>query len=174
MKNGCTRVESIPGSFFRREGRPSSDSILIARMTDRPDAPPVPGWDAQRSPDHPDVAFPLTEENPLDIHVHQCGICLLTMISDIPWNWPHRRCPDRLYVNEALIVNPTFSVKWKIPNWTSSSPAQKKPSQWWNAGANEVYRTGDDRRIGIWLTNPSSRLLNCKSRWPVKSAKKSA
>ena len=26
----------IPGSFFRREGRPSEDAILICRLTDRP------------------------------------------------------------------------------------------------------------------------------------------
>ena len=26
----------IPGSFFRREGRPSEDAILTARLTDRP------------------------------------------------------------------------------------------------------------------------------------------
>ena len=28
----------IPGSFFRREGRPSTDAILTARLTDRPSA----------------------------------------------------------------------------------------------------------------------------------------
>jgi len=26
----------IPGSFFRREGRPSTDAVLLARLTDRP------------------------------------------------------------------------------------------------------------------------------------------
>ena len=26
----------IPGSFFRREGRPSTEAILMARLTDRP------------------------------------------------------------------------------------------------------------------------------------------
>ena len=26
----------IPGSFFRREGRPSTEAILTARLTDRP------------------------------------------------------------------------------------------------------------------------------------------
>ena len=32
----------IPGSFFRREGRPSSDAILICRLTDRPLRPLFP------------------------------------------------------------------------------------------------------------------------------------
>ena len=32
----------IPGSFFRREGRPSEDAILTARLTDRPLRPLFP------------------------------------------------------------------------------------------------------------------------------------
>ena len=32
----------IPGSFFRREGRPSTDAILIDRLTDRPLRPLFP------------------------------------------------------------------------------------------------------------------------------------
>ena len=32
----------IPGSFFRREGRPSTDAILSCRLTDRPIRPLFP------------------------------------------------------------------------------------------------------------------------------------
>ena len=32
----------IPGGFFRREGRPSTDAVLIARLTDRPLRPLFP------------------------------------------------------------------------------------------------------------------------------------
>src|SRR4030065_745780 len=32
----------IPGSFFRREGRPSEAAILTARLTDPPPRPPFP------------------------------------------------------------------------------------------------------------------------------------
>ena len=32
----------IPGSFFRREGRPTTDAILTARLTDRPLRPLFP------------------------------------------------------------------------------------------------------------------------------------
>jgi polyribonucleotide nucleotidyltransferase len=32
----------IPGSFFRREGRPTEDAILTARLTDRPLRPLFP------------------------------------------------------------------------------------------------------------------------------------
>ncbi len=32
----------IPGSFFRREGRPSEQAVLICRLTDRPLRPSLP------------------------------------------------------------------------------------------------------------------------------------
>src|SRR3990167_459680 len=35
-------IGKIPGSFFRREGRPSTDAILAARLTDRPIRPLFP------------------------------------------------------------------------------------------------------------------------------------
>ena len=40
----------IPGSFFRREGRPSEDAILTCRLIDRPAAPVVRQGPAQRDP----------------------------------------------------------------------------------------------------------------------------
>ena len=35
-KSGCTQPVDIPGSFFRREGRPSTEAILACRLIDRP------------------------------------------------------------------------------------------------------------------------------------------
>ena len=40
----------IPGSFFRREGRPSTDAILTCRLTDRPLRPSFVERPAQRDP----------------------------------------------------------------------------------------------------------------------------
>ena len=96
----------IPGSFFRREGRPSSDSILIARMTDRPMRPLFP--DGMRN----EVQIILMSlsadsENPLDTMCINAASAA-TMISDIPWNGPVGAVRIG-YVNEELIVNPTFS-----------------------------------------------------------------
>src|SRR5512146_1342027 len=56
----------IPGSFFRREGRPSTEAILTARLTDRPLRPPF------NSDLHNHVQITLLSvsadtENPLDI-----------------------------------------------------------------------------------------------------------
>src|SRR3989337_4482196 len=35
-------IGKIPGSFFRREGRPTTDAILAGRLTDRPLRPLFP------------------------------------------------------------------------------------------------------------------------------------
>jgi hypothetical protein len=35
-------IGKIPGSFFRREGRPTEDAILTCRLTDRPLRPSFP------------------------------------------------------------------------------------------------------------------------------------
>ena len=40
----------IPGSFFRREGRPSTDAILTCRLIDRPLRPTFVDGPAQRDP----------------------------------------------------------------------------------------------------------------------------
>ena len=40
----------IPGSFFRREGRPSEDAILTCRLIDRPLRPTLRQGPAQRGP----------------------------------------------------------------------------------------------------------------------------
>ena len=39
-------IGRIPGSFFRREGRPTTEATLAARLTDRPLRPPLPQGDA--------------------------------------------------------------------------------------------------------------------------------
>ena len=45
-------VGKIPGSFFRREGRPGTEAILSARLTDRSIRPSVPQGTPQRSSGH--------------------------------------------------------------------------------------------------------------------------
>ena len=42
----------IPGSFFRREGRPSEQAILTCRLIDRPLRPSLPRGVPQRDPGH--------------------------------------------------------------------------------------------------------------------------
>ncbi len=95
----------IPGSFFRREGRPSTQAILTARLTDRPLRPLFPkGFrnDVQIIC----TALSADEENPLDILAINAASAAL-MISDIPWNGPVGAVRIG-YLNGEFIINPTF------------------------------------------------------------------
>ena len=42
MSTSAVSAGRIPGSFFRREGRPSENAILTCRLTDRPLRPCFP------------------------------------------------------------------------------------------------------------------------------------
>ncbi len=95
----------IPGSFFRREGRPSTDAILTARLTDRPLRPLF----AHGMRNEVQVMmFSLSSDgiNPLDILAINAASAAI-MISDIPWDGPVGAVRIGR-VNGQFIVNPTF------------------------------------------------------------------
>lgn len=76
----------IPGSFFRREGKPSTDAVLIARLTDRPLRPLFP--DGLRNEIQVIVtALSSDSVNHLDVMTVNAASAALH-ISDIPWNGP--------------------------------------------------------------------------------------
>jgi polyribonucleotide nucleotidyltransferase len=77
---------SIPGSFFRREGRPSESAILTARLTDRPLRPLFPK-DLRNDVQVVMYAFSSDAENPLDIPAILGASAALTL-SDVPWDGP--------------------------------------------------------------------------------------
>ncbi len=76
----------IPGGFFRREGRPSDDAVLIARLTDRPLRPL---FDQNMRNEVQVIMFPFSSdgENPLDIMAINAASAAM-IISDIPWGGP--------------------------------------------------------------------------------------
>ncbi len=76
----------IPGSFFRREGRPSEDAILTARLTDRPLRPLFPN-DLRNDVQVIMYALSVDGENPIDILGVNAASAALT-ISDIPFDGP--------------------------------------------------------------------------------------
>ena len=98
-------VGRIPGSFFRREGRPTTEATLAARLTDRPLRP----------------RFPKGMRNEVQVistilsadHVNQpdiltiIGASAALSISQIPFNGPVSA--TRMgYVDGQLVTNPTF------------------------------------------------------------------
>ncbi len=96
----------IPGSFFRREGRPRGEAVLIARMTDRPIRPLFP--EGMRNEVQVILmSFSADKENPLD-HLAINAASASLIISDIPWHGPVGAVRIG-YVDEQLVVNPGFS-----------------------------------------------------------------
>ncbi|RJP55090.1 MAG: polyribonucleotide nucleotidyltransferase [Anaerolineaceae bacterium] len=95
----------IPGSFFRREGRPGTDAILTARLTDRPLRPLF--QHGMRN-EVQVMMFSLSSdgENPLDVLAINAASAAI-MISDIPWGGPVGAVRVAR-VDGQFIANPTF------------------------------------------------------------------
>ena len=95
----------IPGSFFRREGRPSDEAVLVARLTDRPLRPL---FDKNMLNEVQVMIFSLSadKEHPLDILAVNAASAAL-IISDIPWDGPIGAVRVA-YVNGEFIINPTY------------------------------------------------------------------
>jgi polyribonucleotide nucleotidyltransferase len=96
----------IPGSFFRREGRPSEDAILIARLTDRP-LRPLFQQDMRNEVQVVMFSLSADVENPLDILAINAASAAL-MISDIPWGGPVGAVRVGR-IEGKLVANPSFA-----------------------------------------------------------------
>jgi len=96
----------IPGSFFRREGRPTEEAILTSRLTDRPLRPLFPK-DMRNDVQVILYSFSSDGDNPLDIMAINAASAAI-MISDIPWGGPVGAVRIGR-VNGEFIINPTFS-----------------------------------------------------------------
>jgi polyribonucleotide nucleotidyltransferase len=77
---------TIPGSFFRREGRPGEDATLTARLIDRPLRPLFPK-DLRNSVQLILYALSADGKQPMDI-IGVISASASLMISDIPWDGP--------------------------------------------------------------------------------------
>ncbi len=96
----------IPGGFIKREGRPSTESILVSRLTDRPLRPLFPKGFRN---DVQVVITPLSVdlENTPDVVAITAASTAL-MISDIPFGGPIGAVRVAL-VDGEFIINPTPS-----------------------------------------------------------------
>ena len=95
----------IPGSFFRREGRPDDEAVLTARLTDRPLRPL---FDQNMRNEVQIMTFPISAdfENMIDIMVVNAASAAL-IISDIPWAGPVGAVRVGR-INGEFIINPTY------------------------------------------------------------------
>ena len=95
----------IPGSFFRREGRPTQEAILAMRLADRPLRPLFPKG-LRNDVQVVTTVLSADRENDPDI-LGIIGASTAVCISDVPFDGPVSACRIG-YVNEDLVVNPTF------------------------------------------------------------------
>ena len=97
----------IPGSFFKREGRPSEKEILTSRLIDRPIRPLFP--------DHfynevQIVATVLSSDNEVDADIPaMLGASAALILSGIPFNGPIGAARVG-YVDGDYVLNPTTSA----------------------------------------------------------------
>jgi polyribonucleotide nucleotidyltransferase len=94
----------IPGSFFRREGRPTESAILTSRLIDRPLRPLFPK-DYRNDVQIIATALSSDGQNYLDIPAI-IGASTALMISDIPFEGPIGACRVGL-VEDEFVINPT-------------------------------------------------------------------
>ena len=95
----------LPGGFFKREGRPTTDATLVCRLIDRPLRPLFP------KNYHNDTQIIISvlssdETNPYDA-LGIIGASISLAISDIPFQDPVGACVIGL-IDDELIVNPTY------------------------------------------------------------------
>lgn len=127
-------VGKIPGSFLKREGRPSEKAILNSRLVDRP-IRPLFSQDIRN-----DIAVVITVlasdvDNPPEI-TGMIATSIALSISDIPWNGPIGGVNIGLIDNE-IILNPVTSQREKTDlNLTIAATEEKIVMI--EAGANEV------------------------------------
>jgi polyribonucleotide nucleotidyltransferase len=94
----------IPGSFFRREGRPSEQAILLSRLIDRPLRPLFPK--GMRNEVQLIIsALASDAENQMDTLAIIAASAALA-ISNIPWNGPIAGTAIG-FIDGEFIVNPT-------------------------------------------------------------------
>ncbi|MFN2119520.1 MAG: polyribonucleotide nucleotidyltransferase, partial [Anaerolineales bacterium] len=96
----------IPGSFFRREGRPGAEAILTARLTDRPLRPL---FQKGMRNEVQVIMFSLSADtaHPLDILAINAASAAL-VISDIPWGGPVGAVRVGR-IDGNFVINPTFT-----------------------------------------------------------------
>ncbi|MDE7303603.1 MAG: polyribonucleotide nucleotidyltransferase [Oscillospiraceae bacterium] len=138
-------VGRIPGSFMKREGKPSEKAILTSRVVDRPIRPLFP----KDMRNDVSVVMTVLSVDP-DYSPEICGMIATSVaisISDIPWNGPIGGISVGL-VDGEIVLNPTLAQREKTDlNLTVAGTMEKIVMI--EAGANEV---DDDTMLKAILT----------------------
>ncbi len=124
----------IPGSFFRREGRPGGEAILTSRLIDRP-LRPLFNQDMRNEVQVILFTISADPENPLDILAINAASAAL-MISDVPWGGPVAAVRVGR-VNGEFVINPTYN-QMEVSELDLRLAGTKDALLMVEAGANEL------------------------------------
>ena len=127
-------VGRIPGSFLRREGRPTEKAVLTSRVVDRPIRPLFPK-DMRN-----DVSIVMTvmsvDPDCSPEIAGMIGASIAITISDIPWNGPIAGISVGLVDGKIVLMPGEADREKSLLNLTVASSAKKVVMI--EAGANEV------------------------------------
>ena len=127
-------VGRIPGSFMKREGKPSEKAILTSRVVDRPIRPLFPK-DMRNDVSVVMTVLAVDPDNSPEI-VGMIATSIAISISDIPWNGPLGGISVGL-VDGEIVLNPTLEQRARNDlNLTVAGTKDKFVMI--EAGANEV------------------------------------
>lgn len=127
-------VGKIPGSFLKREGKPSDKAILTSRCVDRPIRPLFPK-DMRNDVSVVMTVLAVDPDNSPEI-AGMIATSIAISISDIPWNGPVASI-NVGYVDDELVLNPTLEQRAKNRlNLTVAGSAEKIVMI--EAGADEI------------------------------------
>ena len=127
-------VGRIPGSFMRREGRPSLPAVLASRLIDRPMRPLFPS-DLRNDVCITCTVMSLDRDCSPEITA-MIGASAMVAISDIPWNGPIGAC-EVGYVDGKIVINPTREQRAASQMDTTVASTGEKVVMI-EAGANEI------------------------------------
>lgn len=127
-------VGKIPGSFLKREGRPSEKAILVSRVIDRPIRPLFPK-DMRNDVSVVCTAMSVDPDCSPEIAA-MVGTSVALSISDIPWNGPISGVSVGL-IDGSFIINPNAKQK-KLSQMAVTVASTSDKVVMIEAGANEI------------------------------------
>ena len=127
-------VGKIPGSFLKREGKPSDKAVLVSRAIDRPLRPLFPK-DFRNDVCVVATALSVEQDNSPEVAA-MIGASAALSISDIPFGGP-TAAVNVGYVNGEIVINPTQAQR-EISDLTLTVAGTKEKIAMIEAGANEI------------------------------------
>ncbi len=146
-------VGKIPGSFLKREGRPSEKATLVCRMIDRPIRPLFPK-DMRNDVSIVCTVMSVDQDCSPEIAA-LVGTSIALSISDIPWNGPISGVSVGL-IDGQFVINPNAEQR-KVSQMAVTVASTDERIAMIEAGANEV--SDEDMYNGIMAGHEANQKI---------------